>query len=278
MYYSKSLKMKKILFFIALTMCFSGTSNAQFFKKLAKKVENAAENAVERKVEQKTKRETEKAFDSTFNKKRKKNKKAGMPGLSQVAPAESYAFNHKVEMEINSGKEAMHADYYLTDSGNFFGTSIKTEKVKNNFMTIFDVDREAMFTFMENEGQKMKMGVEFKTDDTTTEEPTFSITTTGNSKTILGYSCQEYKIAGEDMTATVWVTKEVDIRFPSTLYNTKKNQNNNQEWMNDLDGWAMEMVMVETSKRKPQTITMNCLSIEKSNLKINSNDYQNIGR
>ena len=270
--------MKKVLFFIALTVCFSGTSNAQFFKKLAKKVEESAEKVVERKVEEKTERETEKAFDSTFNKKRKKKKRNSKPGLSQVAPAESYAFNHKVEMEINSGKEAMLVDYYLTDSGNFFGTSIQNEKVKNDFMTVFDVDREAMFTFMENDGQKMRMGIEFKTDDSTTEEPTFSITATGNSKTILGYNCQEYKITGKDMTATVWVTKEVDIRFPSTFYNTKQNQNNNQEWMNDLDGWAMEMVMIETSRRKPQTITMKCLSIGESNLKIKSNTYQNIGR
>ncbi|MCH3885782.1 hypothetical protein [Tenacibaculum aquimarinum] len=70
---------------------------------------------------------------------------------------------------------------------------------------------------------------------------------------------------------------DVNFRFPSVMYNGAKNKGNNQQWMNNLDGWAMEMEMIDTSKRKPRTILMNCLSIEKSSLKINSNNYQNIG-
>ena len=102
--------MKKTTLFIALLLCFVGTANAQFFKKLKKKAEQAAEKVVERKVEQKAEKETEKAFDSTFNKKENKKRKTrggsmGMPGLSKVAPADSYAFTNKAVMHIKSGKE-----------------------------------------------------------------------------------------------------------------------------------------------------------------------------
>jgi len=274
--------MKKVTLLIILLFGFTTVTNAQFFKKLGKKVEKAAEKAVERKAEQKTTKETEKAFDSTFNKKRgnkRKNKSGGMsiPGLSKVAPAENYVFNHKAVMYMKSGKEEMDIDYYLPKSSDYFGMAMKDKRIEDDFMMVYDVGREAMFTYMENGGQKMKVGMSFKTDDTDTEAPVFDIKATGNTKTILGYNCKEYKMTGEDMTATIWVTKDVDIRFPNTLYNDKKNKSNNQEWMKDLDGWAMEMEMIDTSKRKPHTIIMKCLSIEKSEFKINSNEYQNMG-
>lgn len=270
--------MKKTTLSIALVLCFTGSINAQFFKKLKKKAEQAAERAVERKVEQKTTKETNKVFDSTFNKKRD-TKSSGMsiPGLSKVDPAESYAFNHKVEMEMKNGKDLMNIDYYLPESSDFFGMAIKNREVQDDFLMVYDVGREAMFTYMENSGQKMKMGVSFNTVDTGIEQAEFEIKATGNTKVILGYNCNEYKMTGEDVTATVWVTKEVDIRFPSKLYSGKKNKNDNQAWMKDLDGWAMEMEMIDTSRRRPHTIIMKCLSINASSFKINSNDYQNMG-
>ncbi|MFK7771807.1 MAG: DUF4412 domain-containing protein [Saprospiraceae bacterium] len=268
--------MKKITLLTALILCFGGSADGQFLKKLRKKIRTASEKTVERKAEQKASKETEKVFDATFDKKTKDKKKKGIPGLSTVEPAGNYAFIHKVEMQIKSGKDVMNADYYLPDSKDFLGVQIKDKKVKEGSFTVFDVEREAMFNYMESDGKKMKMGVDFKMDDES-NEATFDIVATGNTKTILGYKCQEYKMTGEDMTATIWITKEVDIRFPSKFYSVKQNKNNNQKWMNELDGWAMEMTMIDTSKRKSKTIIMSCLSIEKSNFKINSKEYQNIG-
>lgn len=270
--------MKKTTLFTLLILCFSGTTNAQLFKKLGDKIGKAAEKAVERKAEQKTKRETEKAFDSTFNKKSKKKKKTNtsIPSLSKVDPAESYAFNHKAVMQITSEKEVMQVDYYLPESSDYFGMAIKDKRITGDIMMVYDVDREAMFTFMKNDGKNIKMAVEFKTNAAETIEPTFDIKATGNTKTILGYNCKEYNMTGEDITATIWITKEVNIRFPSTFHSVKKNKSNNQEWMKDLDGWAMEMEMIDNSKRKPHTLIMKCLSIEDSSFKINSNDYQNL--
>lgn len=274
--------MKKLILLFVFSLCFTGFSNAQIFKKLGKKIEKAAEKTIERKVEQKTQKETEKAFDSTFNKKSKNKKTSRFPGLAKVDPESSYTFNHKAEMQIKSGKDVMEITYYLPDSGNFLCTEIKDKRIKGKNYTVFDVDREAMFSFMNNDGQKIKMGIEFKTDTSDTEEPEFEITATGNTKTILGYNCKEYKMTGENITATIWVTKDVDIRFASNFSNAfsggKQKKQSNQDWMNDIDGWAMEMEMIDTSRRKPQTIIMKCLSIEESNLKINSSDYNNIGQ
>jgi len=135
-----------------------------------------------------------------------------------------------------------------------------------------------MFTFLESGGMKMQMGVSFEIDEESTDNETpFTIEATGNTKEISGYSCKEYKLTGEDMTGTAWVTTETDIRFPSSYYNSSNTNNSNQEWMTDLDGWVMLMEMTDTSKRKPSTMVMECLTIEKSNFKIKSSDYPKIG-
>ncbi|MGJ8684324.1 MAG: DUF4412 domain-containing protein [Nonlabens sp.] len=267
--------MKKTIFLIAFIICGCGTTQAQFFKKLGKKVSQAAEKAVERKTEQKTTKETEKAFDSTFNKKRKKKTRSGTLGMSSTIPADSYEFEYKVEMQFTTKKEVMDVNYFLPQSENYLCAQVKDDRIKDDFYTVFDIDRDAMFTYMKNDGKKIKMAVDLKTEDSDDDDDTIDIAATGNSKVIMGYNCLEYKMTGKDMTATIWVTQDVDIRFPSTFYDVEQNQNN-QAWMKDIDGWAMEMVMIDTSRRKPQTITMKCLSIETTDFKINSSDYQSL--
>lgn len=274
--------MRKSIFFAVFIFCFSGTVEAQFLKDLGNKIERATERAIERKVEERVTEEVEEALDSTFTEGSKSTRTEegrtgmGMFGLSQVEPAASYAFNHRAEMQMTTEKDVMNIDYLLPNTGNYFCAQIKDEKSGGDYLTVFDTDKEAMFTYMESDGKKMKMGIKFSADDIS-EEPKFEIKATGNTKTILGYKCQEYIMTTEDMTSNVWVTKDVDIRFPSTFYSAKQNKSNNHEWMKDIDGWAMEMTMVDTSKRKPQTTTMKCLSIEKTSFQINSSDYSGIG-
>ena len=273
--------MKKLPLVLILFFCFTGTTHAQFFKKLAKKAEKAAERTVERRVERKASEKTDQVLDSTMDRKRKPNKGLGIPSLSKANPAASYAFKYKAKMQITSGNEVMNLHYFLPESGNFLGTLIIDEKIKDDFITVMDIDRNAMFTYMENNGQKIRMGVNFNTISAAEEamnETSISISATGNTKKILGYDCQEYKMTGEDMTATIWVTKDAKVRFPNNFYNVKQDKNqSNQAWMEAIDGWAMEMNMIGTSRKKPQTITMKCLSIDESSMKINSNDYQTLG-
>jgi len=147
-------------------------------------------------------------------------------------------------------------------------------------MTVYDVDKETMFTFMENNGVKQRMGIALPTAsaaDAALNESSVKITATGNTKSILGYTCQEYKMTGDEMNATIWVTKDANLRFPSDYYKIEQQNNANQTWMKDIDGWLMEMEMIDSSKRKPQTIIMKCLSINDSSLQIKSDDYQSFG-
>lgn len=272
--------MRAITCLAVFLFCFAPPLQAQFFKKLGKAAERAFERTTEKKVEKKTTEATEAAFDSLFVARQGHGRGAAMPRLSKVAPAASYRFKRRALMQIESGKEVMDVVYYLPDAANYLCAEITTKQGRNSgtYLTVFDIDRETMFAYMESEGQKTRMGVTFKTEDATDDgasEPTLRITATGNTKDILGYKCQEYKMTDVDQAATIWVTKEVDIRFPSSFHSIEQQQNANQEWMKALDGWVMEMVMTDTSKRKPQTVTMHCLEIGETDLQINSSDYSN---
>lgn len=300
--------MKKLVIITLLIFGFSGTANAQFFEKLANRIEKAAERTIVRKSEQKTTRETGKVFDKTFNKNKKKKKrkrkksptkrrqneqqvdnkrqegndidnKTSMPsvfGFSSADPAASYTFSYKAEMQIESGKDVMYVDYHIPESGSYLGTKYKDLRIKGKFFSVFDIQKNAVFSFIEDNGQKTQMGMAFNIKDTN-ENPNISIKATGKTKNILGYNCQEYIMTSEEINASVWVTKEVSIRFPNSLYKVKQNKGNNQEWLKNIDGWAMEMVMTDTSKRKENTIKIKCLSIGKSDLTIQTSDYSKPG-
>ena len=271
--------MKKGILFLLLIVCCTVNSKAQFLERLSKKAMRAAERTVERKVEQKAAKETGKAFDSAFEQRAKENTKAGTKGMSsmgmsKVQPAETYRFDHKVVMQIKSNKDVMDIDYFLPDNKNYLGVLIKGKSMKENFYTVMDSDREAIYTFIDNEDQKMKMGINFPMEEADVKEAKFEILATGNTKTIYGYQCLEYKLTGEKVNGLMWVTKDVDIRFPNYYQNTNKDFS--QEWLKDLDGWAMKVEMVDETNRKPQTIIMECLSIDKTDLVIHTHDYKSI--
>lgn len=275
--------MKKSTIFLLLLLGFTISANAQFFKKLGNKVEKAAEKAVERKAEQKTTKETNKAFDSTFNKKRKKNKSlSGMPSFSDSEPAANYTFNYRADMEIKTGGETMKMSYFLSESGNYLSSMLDDKRMKDKSLMVMDFEREAMFTFMENDGQKIRMAMSLATAsayDQASNESNTKVTATGKSKKILNYNCQEYKMTGDDMYGTMWITKDVNARFPKNFYGMKqdkRNKNNTQAWMKDMNGWLMEMEMTDTSERKPQTMIMTCVFLGESNLSIDTKGYETL--
>ena len=275
--------MKKSTIFLLLLLGFTISANAQFFKKLGNKVEKAAEQAVERKAEQKTTKETNKAFDSTFNKKRKKNKSlSGMPSFSDAEPAANYTFNYRADMEIKTGGETMKMSYFLSESGNYLSSMINDKRMKDKSLMVMDFEREAMFTFMENDGQKIRMAMSLATAsayEQASNESNTKVTATGKSKKILNYNCQEYKMTGDDMYGTMWITKDVNARFPKNFYGMKqdkRNKNNTQAWMKDMNGWLMEMEMTDTSERKPQTMIMTCVFLGESNLSIDTKGYETL--
>lgn len=273
------MKYFKTIVFI-LIVGFTTQTDAQIFKKLGEKIGEAAEKTIEKKVEDKTEKETSKVFDATFNNSKENKKEKSNPfsmSASKVDPASNYSFSHKYAMQVKSNKQTTNINYYLTNSGNYMASTIPDKKGREDVMTVMDIDRKAMFMFMESKGDKSQMTMNLDLEDVTDnaiKESDVSITPTGNTKTILDYSCQEFKVVGKDLKGSVWVTQSAGVRFVKSFYNVKTKKGASQSWMKMLKGLTMEMDMVDTSKRKPQRIVMKCIALEKVSLNIETKNYK----
>ncbi len=259
---------------IVLILLIGTNANAQFLKKLSQKAEKAAERAVERKVEQKSSKETEKAFDSVFN-----NDGKLLKGTKE-APADIYKFSHKYIMRIDDGKSTTDIHYFLTEQDQYIGSKIPLDKGQD-MLTVMDISKKTAFMFMDLGDKKSVMSFSLDMEEEIKEEVNktdFEITRTGNTKEILGYSCDEFKVSSPESEGTIWVTKDAPVTFSSALgdissVKMKSMKGMDQAWMNMVDGLTMEMTIIDTSKKKSKTIIMSCIGLEESNLIIDTSLY-----
>ena len=258
------------------SLCVFTTSNAQFFKKLKKRAQEAAERAVERKVEEKTERETEKAFDTIFNNKGKlfKNKKA--------EKLDSYHFTHQYTMEVISEKDTTEITYYLTNEDEYMGSSFTAGK-NQEFLTVMDLPNAAIHTFMDFGNRKTSSSIRIDIEEVKEAEMNsneFTISATGKSKEIVGFICDEFQVTGPQLSGTIWVTQEADISFQKSFTQLKSKKMKaskgiDQSWVSMVDGLALEMKMIDYSRKNPKPIQMICTSLEELEFTIITEDYEN---
>ncbi len=267
------MKTLKLLFAIT-ALLLATNSHAQFLKKLKQKAAEAAERTVERKVEEKTEKETEKVFDSTFNNQGKLFKKGA------ETPAEHYTFTHKYSMQITQGNKTTDLVYYLTNEGDYLGSAVEM-KENEQMITVMDLAKKTAYSFMDFGDVKsmMSFGLDFEEIvENTQENSEMSIEATGNTKTIIGYNCDEYKVKGQDLHGTIWVTQDAEISFSDALSKLKSTNKNtskgiNQSWMAMIKGLTLEMDMTDTSKKKPKNILIHCTALEATNYSIETALY-----
>jgi hypothetical protein len=270
--------MKSLIVTIVFIFC-AQTIQAQIFERLANSATNSAERSLNRKVEQKAQKETDKAFNSVFEGDGTKDSKSSKNDNSTTeskTPESVYSFSHKYVMQIESGKYNTTFTYYLAKDENYFGTAIKAT---TSMISVMDLDKKTMFMFTEAGGQKILMTTSMDVNDMVDRDDSknkdIKIEETNNTKNILNYTCREFKVTGEDLNGSIWITKEADISFPHGFYNMEnKNSQANQKWMKDVDGLMLEMAMTTTSNKKPETMKMTCVALEESTFSIDTKDYK----
>lgn len=269
----------KLIALISFCFLFS-SANAQILKRISKRMENAAIETVSSKAEQKTTEETSKAFDTIFN--GNNNGSIGSVGSSNsdAVPAAKYLFQNEVKMTMITGSDSMKINYLLPETGNFMCTVVAGTDVEgvSNY-SIIDLDQDAMFIFLNQGGQKFKMSSDLKLDDVeeSQDDTEYTITKTGKSKTVIGFLCEEYIIESDDLKINAWITNETDVRFPEGFYSMEsKSQRTNQQWATEVDGFALEMTMIDKSKKRNNQTHLFCTSIGSSDLQIVSSEYSNL--
>ena len=226
----KNIGIKTLLFFVLFGI--STVSEAQFIKKLKKAASQGMENAIEQKVEEEAQkmmaRQLEKQLAGLYG-----EDAQGAPvnfdmdkilaGIGEEVPtADSYEFTGFVTMELQTKDEKgksmdpMTMKSYLGQNSEYTGMEISDPKNPSTITTmIFDMENKASILLMDNEETKNSFAYKLDFDDVlddtavSVEESNFKIEKTGNTKDILGYTCDEYFVKSEDGQGTYWITEEL---------------------------------------------------------------------
>ncbi len=298
------MKCIKTLLAVFFTIAICNTSNAQFFKKLKKRAENAVERTVLNKTDREVSKKTDKTIDVVINgddendkkseseskelteeQKEKAEKRAislfggGLEGIP-----DTYQFEYVMDMKMTSRKnDDMTLQYFIKPNASYFGNAIPNQKT--NSVIVYDLENQAMVTFMDNNGQKMAMKMRIPLEEKMqemiekTQKGENNTANTANitplpSKTILGYNCKGYLIKQDEGTSKIYITDEAPVSFVGMFANLEKMQKNMNTATIPFGKNSLMMEMEYTSnKGKRDNIHMICTALKEQPFTINKAEY-----
>ncbi|WP_046744391.1 DUF4412 domain-containing protein [Kordia zhangzhouensis] len=181
---------------------------------LLKRIQNKVENRVEEKVEQKAIEEAEKAADNMLDK-MLGNKKVQQ---SKDTTVKSYHFNQSVTIQMQTeGNESATLDF-LFDSNDPNVICMKLDNAGDNsggqVYAVITPTESTMF--MNMPGMKIKKKVtndQLGQLDYSSKIPQNNeLSKTGRTKTILGYTCEEYTYENDGGKVYAWVANSFPIK------------------------------------------------------------------
>lgn len=234
-------------FALVLAILFSSTLEGQIVDRTTDRATQKANNRVDQRIDRGIDNGLD-AIEGVFRKDRKKKKEKsaqeqsetsngnvevtteqsadgqasfGLFGTSATELKDKYAFDHQVDMTIESfdkkgkseGKQTM--EMFFSDTEAHLGVKAIAEGVSS--VSIIDMTNYQMIMLMDMGASKMAMAIDFDpskyADDVeTTEDATPpSFRKTGRTKVILGYKCDEYVMEDETNTFEFWVTGEEQL-------------------------------------------------------------------
>ena len=311
-----TLKKVAILLFFFFIGSGIQTTQAQFWKKIKKRVKNGVEEAILRKTEEKATEKTENAIDTIFEAPKKIRGKKGRKGKNgnnsstnqktgdedntsnvsldneDTALPATYNFEWKYALKMESEEMKKKAKgneikitYFLSPNSTAFGSKFemtgKGASPMGNMLMIMDMDSGLNLMLMEMDGQKIiqKMPTISGQDiDDTIEEQSvkdYTIVKT-DTKTILGYKCQGFKITSSDGIIHMYIAKDAPVSFNSAMSgNSKfKPKGFNTAWLKEFkNGLMMEMSFI-SNKKKKHNIKMTCVELVEEPISINLSEYK----
>lgn len=278
--------MKTFIISLLSLLAISFSANGQFLKKLKKAAERGAERAVERQVEKgvqkATERQIEKAFEGFYGSGDENPEGENYGKLLKnmnfnVATADKYSFNGSADMEMSgTDKKGKPVDpvtmkSYLADDASYTGMKMESsdKKEKGEVVMIFDFERSATIMLMDNEGEKSSFAFGFEDaigDQLVDSIPDTQLEKTGNTKEILGYECDEYKLEDEEYTALYWISQEpidgiTSLWSKNSKFFSKKFKNKNADYFSRLpQGHVMEMNYISKEDESTQNMVVTALN------------------
>lgn len=289
-----------------LVFCFVSLSvDAQFINKIKNAAARGVQNAVADKAEEEAykmmQRQLEKQLAGLYGEDAEGSPvnldmSKIMAGLGENVPtASQYEFAGHGVMEMkyvdDKGKaqDPILLKAYMAKGTGYTAMEFSDPKEPSSLTTmIFDMNNQATILLMDNQGTKNSLAYkldfdsiqESESDSISLEPKDFTVEKTGKTKTILGYSCDEYFIKTEDGEGFYWVTEEPiggHASFwsqNSPFASSQTQEKYSKQFKNAPKGNFMEMYWTATDGSK---MDMRVIEIEETQVKtFQMADYPNI--
>lgn len=296
--------LKPILLFSLLTILSINSLEAQLLKKLKKRVQEATEDVIAEKAAQKVAQESGKALDSLleidpdYQAKYPEHMAQMMAAGSENIPIEdSYTFNTMViyEMTITDGDNSSEVNYemWFSENAPYMATQVNNnaqpdpKDMPSAILSILDDKNQAMIIVMEEQKMaqllsmsKIKNSAIAESEEEETDTAFEALTKTGNSKQILGYTCEEFVSENESSKLSFWVTTELTLFQKNMFFNMSQSLGGNTfgEIPSEARGFMMEMNYEDLSSKEKSK--MQVVDIKNETKEINMMEYQrmNLGQ
>jgi hypothetical protein len=305
-------------FALLLIICFATPSvtDAQILNRIIRETKREVSRNVEDMVVEKTTdaivkramRPIEESFDKILEEafKEDSTKRANNPGyrdtssfdystfseylssLNNIAELpESYSFNLAMDIEVDDGKEKSAYTWHFSEGGKHFALE-QMNKKDGKIIVLMDFEREVNVLYTEEKnGDKtaqaipsmMKLAAAFtkKADESDTSQD-LTVSKTGKSKRIVGYSCDEFEAESEEASYTFYAARNFPVTWDQaygSIIEQFAPQNAREEY-SKIEGMVLESIS-KTKEKDEKVTTMTTKRVDQSKWTIQNSDYSFTG-
>ena len=200
--------------------------------------------------------------------------------MSDVELPESYEFELTIAYEIQTEDEdPVNMSFVIAPEGEkYMGFTGFSQDEEFEYM-VWDLERNVFVMYQEQDGKKSLMklpnfaSIAEADQEKQMEASEMEIRKTGETKTILGYSCEKYIIEDDKTYGEAWIAADFPYSYErfSALVSTQMKTPGYSE-LSEQQGYALEMLTRE-KKKKAQTTVIKVIDIDESGFSINNSEY-----
>jgi len=188
-----------------------------------------------------------------------------------------FSFQKGVAVKMTDERgDSQNIEFLIGSYPDIYAMSVVTKEMQGQEMLIVNTPK-ASTMFMNMAGMKIKkstsleqMGNQYNMEDKMPEEGDFEYKKTGNTKTIIGYLCEEVKVdynyTNSKGSVSFWLSKDFPIQNKAIPMLGMKMNNPN------FSGFVLEMNTIQNGKK----FTIEVTNVSDKNVTINTSEYNKI--